>query len=118
MCHIGVTYFCFDNFFCIMNLHAASQFRILQYRMANMKILKSKGEEIGKGKIAANSSSLANKRYATFKDNVRQHQALIAYCEKIEQVFSLIVLGQVLMFSMIICLDGYQLLMVSKKRSA
>lgn len=84
--------------------------------MANMTTSTAKDEELEKENIPTNSACFENKSYVVFKDYVRQHQALIAYCDKIEAVFNLIVLGQVLMFSMIICLDGYQVLMVSKKR--
>ncbi|CAL7937530.1 unnamed protein product [Xylocopa violacea] len=108
--HIGVSYFCFDNFLCIMNLHVASQFRILQYRMAKMADLMSRGKREKDEKLAMSSSSFARKSYVMFKQHVRQHQTLIAYCEKLEKVFNLIVLVQVLTFSLLICLDGYQVL--------
>ncbi|XP_076758959.1 odorant receptor 10-like [Xylocopa sonorina] len=109
--HIGVSYFCFDNFLCIMNLHAASQFRILQYRMAKMADLMRSEKREKYEKLATSPSNFARISYAIFKEHVRQHQTLIAYCDKLEEVFNLIVLGQVLTFSLLICLDGYQVLM-------
>ena len=58
------------------------------------------------------SSYRVEKYSVAFKGYVKEHQALIAYCYKLNEVFSAMVLGQVLMFSLIICLDGYQILMV------
>ncbi|CAL7937529.1 unnamed protein product [Xylocopa violacea] len=108
--HIGLSYFCFDNFLCIMNLHAASQFRILQYRMARTPDMMDKVEREKGQKLTTSSSSFAKKSYAIFKEHIRQHQVLIAYCDKLEEIFNLIALGQVLTFSLLICLDGYQVL--------
>ncbi|XP_017795356.1 PREDICTED: uncharacterized protein LOC108576806 [Habropoda laboriosa] len=111
--HIGVSYFCFDNFLCIMNLHAATQFRVLQYRMANMTDLKDKERKERNMKTSVSSACFATECYNVLKDYIRQHQNLIAYCNKLEKVFNIIVLGQLLMFSMLICLDGFQILMAN-----
>ncbi|XP_061939170.1 odorant receptor 13a-like isoform X1 [Apis cerana] len=110
---IGVSYFCFDNFLCIMNLHVAGQFQVLQYRISNIADLIIKTEE-KKEKLITDSLYFSNKCYTTFKKYIRQHQALIAYCRKIEAVFNWIALEQVLMFSLLICLDGYQILMANE----
>ncbi|XP_043793992.1 odorant receptor 13a-like [Apis laboriosa] len=109
---IGVSYFCFDNFLCIMNLHVAGQFKVLQYRISNIADLIIKMEE-KKEKLIIESMYYSNKCYSIFKKYIRQHQALIAYCRKIEVVFNWIALEQVLMFSLLICLDGYQILMAN-----
>ncbi|KAF3426620.1 hypothetical protein E2986_13966 [Frieseomelitta varia] len=108
--HIGITYFCFDNFLCILNLHVAAQFRILQYRISNITDLMNRETLEINQTFKASSSCFANKYYETFKKCIRQHQALIAYCKKLEEVFNLIVLVQILVFSMMICLHGYQIL--------
>ncbi|XP_026674950.1 uncharacterized protein LOC108631825 isoform X2 [Ceratina calcarata] len=42
-----------------------------------------------------------------------QHQTLIAYCETVNEVFSLIAFVQVLLFSLLICLDSYQVVMAN-----
>lgn len=99
-----------------MNLHVAGQFRVLQYRIANMPDLMDKVKQSEDKILNTGSSCLANECYSIFKKYIRQHQALIAYCGKLEEVFSLIILEQVLMFSLLICLDGYQVLMVSIAR--
>nr|XP_034179498.1 uncharacterized protein LOC117603966 [Osmia lignaria] len=100
LCHVGVCYLCFDNFLCIMNLHAASQFRVLQHRLTKVYVINDKEKDDG-----------TDKYYATFKDYIKQHQMLILYCNKLEEVFNLMVLAQVLLFSLLICLDGYLVLM-------
>lgn len=104
---LGVCYFCFDNFLFMMNIHTTTQFRILRHRLMNIDITSEEEHDL-KGRI----SSSTEKCYITFKSYVRQHQDLIAYCENLEEVFSLIVLGQVLIFSLLICLDGCQVLLV------
>ncbi|CAL7937531.1 unnamed protein product [Xylocopa violacea] len=104
--HVGVCYLCFDNFLCILNLHTASQFRILQYRFANLG--GRNGQECYK---IQKKPSYSTDKYARFKNIVEQHQALIEYCRRIEDVFTLIVLGQMLIFSLLICLNGYMILM-------
>ncbi|XP_017891474.1 odorant receptor 13a-like [Ceratina calcarata] len=106
--HVGVSFFCFDNCLCIINLHTASQFRILQYRLANMPDLKCEGkQQIEK----SSSSNYSDNCYILFKKYTRQHQALLAYCEIIEKVFTEIILAELLTFSLFICLDGFQVLM-------
>lgn len=104
MYQIALCYFCFDNFLCIMTIHVAGQFRILQYRLENMMKVKNKRNHSG---------NPAREYCAAFTHYVQQHQALIGYCKKLEGVFSVFAFGQVLVFSMLICLDGYQVLMVS-----
>ncbi|XP_029039507.2 uncharacterized protein LOC114874424 [Osmia bicornis bicornis] len=106
--HIGLTYFCFDNFLCIMNIHLAGQFQILQYRVSNKCVIKH--QEKSNLKLEKNSLKFINDCCATFKSYIRQHQILIAYCDQIEEIFNLIVLVQVITFSLLICLDGYQIL--------
>ncbi|XP_033362101.1 odorant receptor 13a-like [Bombus vosnesenskii] len=107
--HIGVGYFCFDNLLCVMNLHLATQFQILQYKMSRMTDLTNK--EKGETNPQLFSGSSTKKYYTVFKKYVQQHQALISYCGKLESVFNLPVLAQVLTFSLVMCLDGYQILM-------
>ncbi|XP_043793997.1 odorant receptor 13a-like [Apis laboriosa] len=76
--HIGVSYFCFDNFLCIMNLHVAGQFQVLQHRISNIIDSIDNEKEEKREKLIVDSSYFAK---------------------------------QVLMFSLLICLDGYQILM-------
>ncbi|XP_076629913.1 uncharacterized protein LOC143346056 [Colletes latitarsis] len=107
--HIGVCYLCLDNFLCVLNLHVASQFRILQYRIENLVSVK--------GETKLKEASFENRLYQedeclkTFKMYVKQHQTLIEYCNRLQEVFSTVGLGQVIIFSLLICLDGYLVLL-------
>ncbi|XP_076630704.1 odorant receptor 13a-like isoform X2 [Colletes latitarsis] len=105
--HVGICYICTDNFLCIMNLHVAGQFRILQYRLECIQKSKCKSGERDENSKACSSYS-DKKCYTTFKNCIQQHQALIAYCDKLEEVFKVIVLAQVAIFSVLICFVGYQ----------
>ncbi|XP_076384640.1 odorant receptor 13a-like isoform X2 [Megalopta genalis] len=103
--YYGIGYLCVDNFVCVVNLHIATQFRILQYRIVNVHA----GNNVEKHTVTSRPipGYYADNCYATFKDCIKQHQALIAYCQKVEQLFTFIVLGQILVFSILMCLDGY-----------
>ncbi|XP_050594270.1 odorant receptor 13a-like [Bombus affinis] len=103
-CLVGTCYHCFDNLLFVINLHTASQFRILQYRFSNMC-------DINDREHYTTLESYTVDKYATFKTYVKQHQMLIEYCNKLENVFSVIALVQVTLFSLLICLDGYLILM-------
>lgn len=104
MYQIGLYYFSFDNYLCIMNLHVAGQFRILQHRLETMYRVHNKENSGG---------SAAENYYNVFKECVQQHQMLIEYCNKIGNVFNVFALIQVSMFSLLICVVGYMILMVS-----
>ncbi|XP_033304746.1 odorant receptor 13a-like [Bombus bifarius] len=104
---VGVCYLCVDNIFCIMCLHVASQFRILQYRIANVLSLRDKV----KFDQDTNLDS-SDEFYAIFRKCIQQHQALIRFCTTLEEIFTVIILGQVLTFSILICFVGYQALLV------
>nr|XP_012152698.1 PREDICTED: odorant receptor 49b-like [Megachile rotundata] len=104
---VGRTYFSLDNILCIINLHLAGQFRMLQYRLSEKYTKNQK-----KNDESRNLLDLANNATDIFKSCIRQHQALVEYCEEVDAVFSPCVLIQVLAFSIFICLDGYQMLLV------
>ncbi|XP_076301378.1 odorant receptor 49b-like [Lasioglossum baleicum] len=106
----GLCHFCFDNILCIMNLHVATQFRILQYRLSNLKC-----EDVVEDSASRVPSATENS-YMMFKKCVQQHKRLIAFCNKLEEVFNLIALAEVFIFSMLICLSGFQMLMVSTSK--
>ncbi|CAK9796319.1 Odorant receptor 4 [Anthophora plagiata] len=107
---VAVCYFCFDNVFCIMSLHLSSQFRILQYRLTKLVDVKYQSNETNTDSVWAD---YAVKSYKQFKNCVRHHQELIDYCEKLENVYTTIILAQVLLFSVLICLFGYQILLAN-----
>ncbi|XP_043512093.1 odorant receptor Or2-like [Frieseomelitta varia] len=103
LCHITISYVCFDNLLCLMNLHAATQFRILQYRLTNL------GQS---GKQQSNKNYFKN-CYAVFKQCIEEHKNRINYCQKLNYIFTNIVLGHVLVFSLLMCLVGFQVLMAN-----
>ncbi|XP_076678403.1 odorant receptor 13a-like [Andrena cerasifolii] len=94
---------------CIINLHLASQFRILQYRLTNMHVVTNHEKQMESA--SKDPAKNAVTYYAMFKRCVKQHQMLIEFSYHLERVFTLIVLGQVLLFSILMCLDGYLVLM-------
>ncbi|XP_076678202.1 odorant receptor 13a-like [Andrena cerasifolii] len=105
--HVGVCYICFDNFLCLLNLHVASQFRILQHRLKSLNYIVQMNIDVpvsDKGRL-----SYTDTCYSKLRRCVRQHQALTEYCKNLEDIFTMIVLGQVLFLDMIICLVGYQI---------
>ncbi|XP_076759017.1 uncharacterized protein LOC143428182 [Xylocopa sonorina] len=102
LCQAGACYLCFDNMFCIMCLHVASQFRVLQYRVANIQNVKSKGKH----------ACFSEQCYVTLKRCIQQHQSLIKFCATLEEVCSMIILGQVILFSVLISFIGYQVILV------
>ncbi|CAD1480761.1 unnamed protein product, partial [Heterotrigona itama] len=104
---VGVCYHCFDNILCILNLHTAAQFRILQYRLANV----CNTNDHKKFHERSGKSWYSIYKYGMFKAHIQQHQALIEFCGQLEDVFNTLVLGQVSLFSLLICLDGYLILM-------
>ena len=105
--YIGISSFCFDNIFCIMAVHLAGQFRILRYRL--MTLCDTEPEKDSRSTFAKQ----VYKFYEQFKKCVRYHQALIDYYQNLENVYTIITLGQVLVFSVLICLFGYQVFVVS-----
>lgn len=109
--HVGVCYICFDNLLCIVNLHVASQFRILQHRLRSIN--NATKNQIEEYESDARLSYYSNMCCTKLRNCVQQHQMLIEYCKKLENIFTLIVLAQVMFLAMVICLVGFQLLLVS-----
>lgn len=91
-----------------MNIHTAGQFRILQHRL--IKVYQE--NDI---RYYYNINQL-QAVYNRFKELVMQHQMLIKYSQDLNHVFTFITLGQVLIFSILICLVGYEIFIVSKKK--
>lgn len=91
-----------------MNIHTAGQFRILQHRL--IKVYQE--NDI---RYYYNINQL-QAVYDRFKELVMQHQMLIKYSQDLNHVFTFITLGQVLIFSILICLVGYEIFIVSKKK--
>ncbi|KAG7190905.1 hypothetical protein KM043_006965 [Ampulex compressa] len=108
--HVGICYLCFDNLLCIMNVHTAGQFRMLQYRLS--KLCHASPECVDNDEYSKMSPDRrAYECYRSFKTYVQEHQGLIDYCKKLENIFTFIVLGQVSLFSVLMCLVGYEILL-------
>nr|UEN71188.1 olfactory receptor 5 [Gregopimpla kuwanae] len=115
MYHSGICYFCFDNLLCIMIVHATGQFRILQKRFEmvydsceNYELTEqTNGLSKGSEKYSK-SPETTGAQYNEFKACVRYHQSLIRFTEMVEDVYTLVILSQVVIFSLLICLVSYQ----------
>lgn len=94
-----------------MCLHVSGQFRILQYKMTNVHKATNAHQDIKDPN--QNMLYLSDVCLAALKDCIRQHQALIEFCKLVDEVFRVIMLLQVLIFSILVCLVGYQLFLVS-----
>ncbi|XP_043281916.1 odorant receptor 13a-like [Venturia canescens] len=117
--HSGVCYFCFDNFLCIVNVFTAGQFRILQRKLRLVRYaygFESQSNSFTdlsscNGYNEFSKTTPVEKRYKsreTLKDCIEKHQALIAFTESVENMYTLVILGQVVIFSLLICLVSYQ----------
>ncbi|CAK9796325.1 Odorant receptor 13a [Anthophora plagiata] len=113
--HVGICYICFDNILSLVNLHVATQFRILQYRFTNLSKIIEKRTHYRE--LDGDYEKFADACQVELKSCVQYHQALTDYCKKLENIFTLIVLGQVLFLAMIICLVGYQLFLTDSPPS-
>ncbi|XP_078051326.1 uncharacterized protein LOC144477476 isoform X2 [Augochlora pura] len=78
---------------------------ILQYRISNIT------SQINTEKRSAAPESVADctadNCYNKFKECIRQHQGLLAYYKEVDRVFAIIVFVEILLFSIMLCLDGY-----------
>nr|AXM05154.1 odorant receptor [Campoletis chlorideae] len=113
--HSGICYFCFDNLLCILNIHVTGQFRILNHRFETLCDVRTKQESCETEKLEANTEKYLRDSRSSLKkleECIKQHQSLIRFVDEIEAVYRLIILGQVLLFSILICLVSYQAFLV------
>ena len=97
--HSGICFCCFDNLLCILTLHVGAQFKILQNRLETI--------------FGNFSEEKSLETYEEFKKCIMNHHFLITYVEKLECVFCFPLMFQLLMSSIVLCLSGFQLTMVS-----
>ncbi|RLZ02232.1 Odorant receptor 28 [Cephus cinctus] len=107
--HIGICFFCFDIFLCILNIHAAGQFKMLQHRFALVYDGDNKQEMPITDKLHFMKDS--EEIYIKFKDCVKHHKILIDYTEKVQSVFTFIILCQILISSLMMTMAGFQALL-------
>ncbi|XP_043600917.1 odorant receptor 30a-like [Bombus pyrosoma] len=99
---ICVAYMACDNFLCILNMHVICQFRILHNRLLNLwKIIDQQTDKV----------DYTDKCYAALKKCIRQHQSLIKFCERLEYVYKLPIFGHIVIFSLLMCFDTYEILL-------
>nr|AXM05142.1 odorant receptor [Campoletis chlorideae] len=117
--HSGICYFCFDNLLCIINVFTAGQFRMLQRKLELVQYtdeydsqtnsfteisVKDKYENFSKI-VSAEKQYRPNK---TLKNCIEKHQCLIEFIKLVEEMYTYVILGQVVIFSLLICLVSYQ----------
>ncbi|CAD1475841.1 unnamed protein product, partial [Heterotrigona itama] len=101
--HIGVSYVCPENVLCVLNLHVVYQFRILQNTLLNLWSDIDKGTDI---------VAYSDKCYEILKKCIRKHQSLIEYSDRLEGIFTLPILSNMVIFSMLMCFDTYEMILV------
>ncbi|XP_076302854.1 odorant receptor 10-like [Lasioglossum baleicum] len=105
---IGAAYLSNDGFMCVLNMHVICQFQILQHRL--MKLWSTADEQ-------TDANDYADSCYAGLKICIQQHQSLIKFCNKLEQVYSLPIFAHVLVFSLLMCIDAYEIILADVSTS-
>ncbi|KAL0103918.1 hypothetical protein PUN28_016933 [Cardiocondyla obscurior] len=103
--HSGICTFCFDNFVSTFNIHAAAQLKILAHRVA--AVVENCIKDTMDQKRPLDATTLASKK---LQSCVQQHLILICYVRNMQRVFAIILLGQLLLSSVVICFGGFQFL--------
>ncbi|XP_071569688.1 odorant receptor 49b-like [Temnothorax nylanderi] len=105
--HSGICTFCFDNFVSTFNIHAAAQLKILAHKVEVVVEDCIKDTMDQKSPLETDATVLTSKK---LQDCVQQHITLICYVRNMRRVFSIILLGQLLLSSVVICFGGFQFL--------
>lgn len=103
--HSGICTFCFDNFVSTFNIHAAAQLKILARKVED--IVEDCIEDTMEKHSEMDTAVLTFKK---LQNCVQQHLSLIYYVRKMQRVFTIILLGQLLLSSVVICFGGFQFL--------
>nr|AZQ24945.1 odorant receptor [Aphidius gifuensis] len=110
MCCVFYTsfgYFCFDNFLALYNIFITGKFEILNNKLETLYDIKKSQNSIYNNKKYITDINLLRKKFSAC---VKQHQLLIHLTEQLESVYSFINLIQTVLFSLLVCLVGYQLI--------
>ncbi|KAL6260248.1 hypothetical protein P5V15_007781 [Pogonomyrmex californicus] len=105
--HSGICTCCFDNFVSTFNIHAAAQLKILAHKVE--VIVEDCIVDIMDQKCPLETDAAA----LTFKklqECVQHHLTLICYVRNMQRAFAIILLGQLLLSSVVICFGGFQFL--------
>ncbi|XP_043482412.1 odorant receptor 13a-like [Leptopilina heterotoma] len=92
----------FANFLFLINIFTAGQFQILQNKLQDSCSVTNNSES---------KCKLNNNSYEKLKNCIQFHQLLIKYIERIENLYSYCVLGQVFTSVMQICFSGFQIIL-------
>ncbi|XP_025155332.1 uncharacterized protein LOC105189252 [Harpegnathos saltator] len=106
--HSGICTFCFDNFVSTFNIHAAAQLKILAHKVEI--VAESCVEGATSDKSSQSEAEIVALTFERLQDCVRQHYTLIQYLHNMQHVFAIILLGQLLLSSVVICFGGFQFL--------
>ncbi|XP_012056605.1 PREDICTED: odorant receptor 67c-like [Atta cephalotes] len=105
--HSGICTFCFDNFVSTFNIHAAAQLKILAHKVEVIAEHCIGDTMDQKCPLETDVTVLTFKK---LRDCVKQHLTLICYVRNMQRVFAIILLGQLLLSSVVICFGGFQFL--------
>ncbi|XP_072758672.1 uncharacterized protein [Anoplolepis gracilipes] len=105
--HSGLCTCCFDNFVSTFNLHTAAQFKILAHKV-EMVVEDCINNVIGQKHVS--ETDMAMLTFRNLQDCVQKHIMLIHYVHNMQRVFAIILLGQLLLSSIVICVGGFQFL--------
>ncbi|XP_020296375.1 odorant receptor 49b-like [Pseudomyrmex gracilis] len=107
--HSGVCTCCFDNFVSTFNIHAAAQLKLLAHKI-EVVVEKSIESVINQKDLSETDVTILT--FKTLQNYVQQHLTLIYYVHNMQRVFAVILLGQLLLSSAVICFGGFQFLAV------
>ncbi|CAL7937539.1 unnamed protein product [Xylocopa violacea] len=98
---IGAAYVCTDTLLCMLNMYVILHFRILQHKLSSLMPINDHTEE----------TKLLDEHYTAVRKCIRYHQSLIGFCSMLENVYSLPILGHMVVFSLLMCFDTYEILL-------
>lgn len=105
--HSGICTFCFDNFVSTFNIHVAAQLKILAQKV---EVVIEDCIEITMDQKRPLETDAVVLTFKKLRDCVQQHLTLIYYVRNMQRVFAIILLGQLLLSSVVICFGGFQFL--------
>jgi hypothetical protein len=110
--HTGICIFCFDNFISTFNISVAAQLRILSHEVEIIaeRCVESTVDERREDPSRSHATELMLKKLRKY---IQWHLTLMRYVRDMQRVFGIILFGQLLFSSMIICFGGFQFLVSS-----
>ncbi|CAD1470567.1 unnamed protein product, partial [Heterotrigona itama] len=99
---IAIIYICPETILCVLSMHVVYQFRILQNTLLNLWSDIDKGTDI---------VAYSDKCYEILKKCIRKHQSLIEYNTRFEGIFTLPILSNMVIISVLMCFDSYEIIL-------